>query len=85
MREPTANPRNGAQDRSSERERGAATARTTRRGLLRAAVGVGAAAAAGTAAGQPEVDYGGWFSNVSNFDGTVDRRGRDVVEVSVGA
>ncbi|MFB6074418.1 MAG: halocyanin domain-containing protein [Haloarculaceae archaeon] len=44
------------------------------------------AGAAGTAAAQDGgVDYGGWFDDVSNFDGTVDKRGQDTVEVSVGA
>ncbi|MEF8776216.1 MAG: halocyanin domain-containing protein [Haloarculaceae archaeon] len=30
-------------------------------------------------------EYGDWFSNVDNYDGDVDRTGRDVVTVSVGA
>ncbi len=32
-----------------------------------------------------EPDYEGWFSDVSNYDGTVDRTGRDEVTVDVGA
>ncbi|MFB6104488.1 MAG: halocyanin domain-containing protein [Halobacteriaceae archaeon] len=46
----------------------------------------GLLATSGTAAGQQaqEVDYGGWFSNVSNFDGTVDRTGESEVVVEVG-
>lgn len=32
-----------------------------------------------------EVDYGGWFSDTSNFDGTVDMRGQSEVVVEVGA
>jgi len=35
------------------------------------------------AAGEP--DYGDWFSNVSNFDGTVDETGKSEVTVTVGA
>jgi halocyanin-like protein len=30
-------------------------------------------------------DYGGWFEDVSNFDGTVDRLGEDTVGVTVGS
>jgi halocyanin-like protein len=44
-----------------------------------------AGAATGTASAQGP-DYGGWFSDVSNFDGTtVDKTGRDEVTVTVGA
>jgi halocyanin-like protein len=32
-----------------------------------------------------EVDYGGWFENTSNFDGTMDMRGQSEVTVEVGA
>ena len=32
-----------------------------------------------------EPDYGDWFGGVSNFHGTVDRRGEDAVAVDVGA
>jgi halocyanin-like protein len=43
-------------------------------------------ALASPAAAQPEEpDYGGWFDDVSNYDGTVDKRGTDRVEVTVGA
>ncbi|MFB6128562.1 MAG: halocyanin domain-containing protein [Halorhabdus sp.] len=63
-----------------------------RRDFLRtagtAAGGAAAAGAVGSAAAQagggPQPDYGGWFSNVSNFSGTVDRRGQDAVTVEVG-
>ena len=33
----------------------------------------------------PEPSYGGWFDGVSNYDGTLDLRGRDTVAVEVGA
>lgn len=49
---------------------------------------VGAAAAAGapTATAQSDgPDYGGWFDNVDNFDGTVDYTGQSEVIVTVGA
>jgi len=32
-----------------------------------------------------EPDYGGWFANTDNYEGTVDMRGRDEVRVTVGA
>lgn len=32
-----------------------------------------------------EPDYGDWFANVDNFEGTVDARGREEVRVRVGA
>jgi len=38
---------------------------------------------AGTASVSP--DYGDWFDNVGNFDGTVDRTGEDEVRIEVGA
>ncbi|WP_309484870.1 halocyanin domain-containing protein [Halorhabdus salina] len=60
----------------------------TRRELLRggAAAGTAAAglAATGTATAQSGVDFDGWFSDVSNYDGIVDRRGQDEVTVEVG-
>ncbi|MFB6128571.1 MAG: halocyanin domain-containing protein [Halorhabdus sp.] len=63
----------------------------SRRTLLRAggvaaggAAGAGAVGTAGAQAGAGRIDYGGWFSNVSNFSGTVDRRGQDAVTVEVG-
>ncbi|ACV10757.1 halocyanin domain protein [Halorhabdus utahensis DSM 12940] len=64
----------------------------SRRALLRAS----GAAAGGTAAiggvgsaaaqegGSGQIDYSGWFSGVSNFSSTVDRRGEDEVTVEVG-
>jgi halocyanin-like protein len=30
-------------------------------------------------------DFGGWFDDVGNFDGTVDKTGQDTVEIAVGA
>jgi halocyanin-like protein len=61
----------------------------TRRDLLRggvaAGVALGAGAAAGPAAAQAD-DYGGWLSDVDNYDGTtVDATGQDTVEIEVGA
>ncbi|MFB6136045.1 MAG: halocyanin domain-containing protein [Halobacteriaceae archaeon] len=64
---------------------------TTRRSLLRAGAGAAAGAAAtGTAAAQEgesegEIDYGGWFDDVGNFEGTEDLRGESSVTVEVGA
>ncbi|PSP53163.1 hypothetical protein BRC67_02430 [Halobacteriales archaeon QH_3_68_24] len=59
----------------------------TRRTVLRSAAGVlgGAALAggAGTVAAQSD-GFDGWFDDVSNFDGVVDRRGNDGVVVEVG-
>jgi halocyanin-like protein len=59
----------------------------TRRGLLRATggatVAVAVASAAGTAAAQ--TDFGGWLSDVGNYDGTVvDATGQASVTVEVG-
>ena len=56
-----------------------------RRQFLTAAAGAAALGAAGTVTAQEEPDYGGWFDNVSNYDGTVDMRGEDTVEITVGA
>jgi halocyanin-like protein len=60
----------------------------SRRGLFRAGAGAAAAVAASTAAStayaQEEFDYGGWFDDVPNFEGTVDRTGEDEVVVTVG-
>ena len=62
------------------------TVEPTRRGLFRLGAGAAvAAAAASTAGAQEEFDYGGWFEDVPNFDGTVDRTGEDEVTVTVGA
>jgi len=33
----------------------------------------------------PEPDYGDWFDDVENYDGTADLRGEDTVDVAVGA
>ncbi|MFB6201174.1 MAG: halocyanin domain-containing protein [Halorhabdus sp.] len=38
----------------------------------------------GSGGGSGKPDYGGWFSNVSNFSGTADYRGQDEVTVEVG-
>ena len=52
------------------------TANVSRRGFLTAAAGGAAAAAtAGSAAAQNGPDFGGWFDNVPNFDGVVDKTG----------
>lgn len=63
----------------------------TRRAVLRGATaGLGLIGTAGAATAQTgdgtsdEVDYAGWFSNVSNFEGTVDRTGQESVSVEVG-
>jgi len=57
-----------------------------RREFVRAGVGAtaaaGAAAASGTAAAQA---YGGWLSDTSNYEASVDYTGRDSVTVDVGA
>jgi len=58
-----------------------------RRDFLRAAGGGTAAAAAataatGTASAQPS--FGGWLSDVTNYDGVVDETGADEVTVEVG-
>ena len=61
----------------------------TRRDLFRVGVGAATAAAATGAAGptyaQEEFDYGGWFEDANNHDGTVDMTGEDEVIVEVGA
>lgn len=58
-----------------------------RRALLRAGAAAAAGAAAtATAAGQDGPDYGGWFDDVSNYDGTtVDETGSSEVRIEVGA
>ncbi|MFB6222193.1 MAG: halocyanin domain-containing protein, partial [Haloarcula sp.] len=49
--------------------------------------GSGGGSGSGEQQGPPKnPDYGGWFDNVSNYDGTtVDKTGSDSVEISVGA
>lgn len=63
------------------------TGTATRRDLLRGAAGA-TAAAAGTAAvageAAAQASFGGWMSDVENYDGVVDRTGRDEVTVRVG-
>jgi len=72
------------------------TSTVTRRTVLRGAAGAAAAgtglAGAGSAAAQnessggpPEPDYGDWFSETSNYDSTVDKRGQEQVKITVGA
>lgn len=58
-----------------------------RRTVLRAAAlaGVGAVAGCSRGDGSGGRGYGDWFENVDNYDGTVDRTGRDPVRVRVGA
>ena len=56
-----------------------------RRQFLTATAGAAALGAAGTVSAQSEPDYGGWFDDVGNYDGTVDLRGQDTVEITVGA
>ncbi|QGN06970.1 halocyanin domain-containing protein [Halorhabdus sp. CBA1104] len=67
---------------------GPSTDGRTRRDLLRAGAAAGTAAAGlattGSATAQAGVDFDGWFSDVSNYDGIVDRRGQDEVTVTVG-
>jgi halocyanin-like protein len=55
----------------------------TRRGFLAGVAGTAAVAAAGLAAAQQGFD--GWFDDVSNYDGVVDRTGQSEVTVTVGA
>jgi len=48
--------------------------------------GGGSGASGGESGGvSTDYDYGDWFANVSNFDGTVDRTGQDEVRIEVGA
>jgi halocyanin-like protein len=59
----------------------------SRRGFLRGAAGVaatatGATALAGEAAAQ--ASFGGWLSDVQNYNGVIDRTGNDQVTVRVG-
>ncbi|WP_135661707.1 halocyanin domain-containing protein [Halorhabdus rudnickae] len=49
-----------------------------------AAAGATASAAAQEGGGGGKPDYGGWFSDVSNFSSTEDHRGQDEVTVEVG-
>lgn len=59
---------------------------TSRRRFLASvgASGLALAVGAGTAAAQSS-PYGGWFDNVSNYDGTVDKTGQKKVTVKVGS
>jgi len=38
-----------------------------------------------TGSGDDSTDFGNWFDDVSNFDGSVDKTGADSVEITVGA
>ena len=59
---------------------------TLRRRALLAALGGGVAATAGCLGGDTgDGPYGGWLSNANDFDGVVNRTGRDEARVSVGA
>lgn len=51
------------------------------RGSVGTAAAVGAAGASGSAAAQA---YGGWLSDTSNYEGTLDYTGQDQVTVEVG-
>jgi len=68
----------------TERELGRRTVLRGAAGAATAGLGLNAAttAAAQGSGGSP---YGGWFSNTSNFDGTVDRTGQETVTITVGA
>jgi halocyanin-like protein len=61
----------------------------SRRTALRTAAGVAVArtglGAASPVAAQSNPDFGGWFDDVSNFDGTVDARGESRVTIEVGS
>jgi len=57
--------------------------RTFLRGSVAAAAATGATATGGSAAAQGEA-YGGWFDDVDNYEGTLDRRGNEEVTVEVG-
>lgn len=62
----------------------------TRRSFLRGTVAAAGATAAawatvGSATAQSGPDYGDWFGNTSNFDGTYDFTGKSEVTVEVGA
>ena len=45
----------------------------------------GGGSGGGGAGGSADFDYGEWFANVGNFDGTIDRTGQDEVRIEVGA
>lgn len=63
----------------------------TRRTVLRSAAGAATAGVAAstvdTVAAQSadEPDYGGWFDNTSNYNGTIDKTGQQEVTIAVGA
>ena len=58
----------------------------SRRRVLAGAAGLAAVGAVGsTPASAGQAAYGGWFTNTSNYEGTVDRRGESTVEIAVGA
>jgi halocyanin-like protein len=56
-----------------------------RRSFIRAGLVAGAGLAGGTATVAAQSEYGGWLSDVGNYDGTtVDRTGQDEVTIRVG-
>jgi halocyanin-like protein len=59
-----------------------------RRTFLKGAAGVAGIAAAPATASRPaaaQSAFGGWFENVSNYDGVVDKTGNSEVTIEVGA
>ena len=59
-----------------------------RRTFLKGAAGVAGVAAVGAGASAPaaaQSGFGGWFENVSNYEGVVDLTGRSRVTIAVGA
>ncbi|WP_135854194.1 halocyanin domain-containing protein [Halorussus salinus] len=59
-----------------------------RRTFLKGAAGLAGVAAVGAGASAPaaaQSAFGGWFENVSNYDGVVDKTGNSEVTVEVGA
>jgi len=49
------------------------------------ASGGSSASGAESSSSNTDFDYGDWFADVSNFDGTVDRTGQEEVRIEVGA
>lgn len=57
-----------------------------RRTMLKTAAGLATTALAGCTGGDDASgEFGGWFDDVSNYDGVADRTDADSVEVTVGA
>jgi halocyanin-like protein len=59
--------------------------RTTAAGLAATAVTGCVGSLGGSSRAEASADFDGWFSNVSNYDGVVDRTEPERVEVVVGA